>query len=478
MNRACRFTIAFTIPVVLGSSGLATDDAQESPPRAEAAAALRKAVAFFREKVAVHGGYVWRYSADLTKREGEGKVGATTVWVQPPGTPFVGGALVDIYELTGDRYYLSAARETAMALVNGQLHSGGWAHRIEFAPEDRRRFAYRVDGKASRKARNVSTLDDDKTQSSLRFLMRYDRASGFKDETVHAATLRGLQSVLDAQFPSGGWAHVYRGGSDREARPVRRAGYRDDGKYQRVKEYWDFYTLNDNLMSDLTATLLLATEVYGDDRYRQAALRGGDFLILAQMPDPQPAWAQQYDFDMHPVWARKFEPPAVTGGESQQVMHTLLDLYEVTGDRKYLEPVPRAVAYFRGSLLDDGRLARFYELRTNRPLYFTRAYELTYRDDDLPTHYGFKVGSRLDGIEKRYRALASRPWKPRAVAAASSRPSPAAVREVIDAMDARGAWVEDGRFRYWGEADPTRRIIDPRTFARNAVILARWLKKE
>jgi hypothetical protein len=215
-------------------------------------------VAFFREKVAVHGGYVWRYSADLEKREGEGKVGETTVWVQPPGTPFVGAALVEVFELTGDRHYLEAARETAMALVSGQLRSGGWDHRIEFAPDDRLRFAYRVDGPASGRARDVSTLDDDKTQASLRFLMRYDRASGFKDETVHEATLYGLRSVLAAQFPNGGWAHAYRGESERANRPVRRAGYRDDGKYQQVKEYWEFYTLNDNLVSDMIETLLLA----------------------------------------------------------------------------------------------------------------------------------------------------------------------------------------------------------------------------
>ena len=31
-----------------------------------------------------------------------------------------------------------------------------------------------------------------------------------------------------------------------------------------------------------------------------------------QMPDPQPGWAQQYDYDMRPMWARKFEPAAIT----------------------------------------------------------------------------------------------------------------------------------------------------------------------
>ena len=87
----------------------------------------------------------------------------------------------------------------------------------------------------------------------------------------------------------------------------------------------------------------------------------GDFLILAQMPDPQPGWCQQYSYEMVPIWARKFEPAAVTGWESQDVMETLMLIARRTGDAKYLEPIPRALAYFQKSLLPDGQVARFYE---------------------------------------------------------------------------------------------------------------------
>ena len=48
------------------------------------------------------------------------------------------------------------------------------------------------------------------------------------------------------------------------------------------------------------------------------------------------------------------------------------------------------------------------------------------------------------------------------------------MRRIIDALDERGAWVDDGRLRYWGKADPTRRVIDPRTFAGNVVALAAY----
>jgi len=59
--------------------------------------------------------------------------------------------------------------------------------------------------------------------------------------------------------------------------------------------------INDNLAADMIATMLDACEIYNNERYLASALRAGDFLLLAQMPDPQLAWAQQYDPNMHPV---------------------------------------------------------------------------------------------------------------------------------------------------------------------------------
>lgn len=449
----------------------------EEPTRAEAAAALRRAATFFRDEVAVQGGYVWRYSADLTKREGEGKVGPTTSWVQPPATPAVGRALVDAYLATGDDFFRQAARETAGAMLAGQLHSGGWAHSIEFAPEDRRRFAYFVDGPLSPRARNQTSLDDDVTQSSIRFLVAYDAATGFQDEAVHAAAHRALDALLAAQFPNGAWAQGWRGPADQ--RPVLSASYYPEGEEPtHVKEYWEHYTLNDGVMSRVIETLLFAADAYEDERLRAAALRGGDFLILAQMPEPQPAWAQQYDAQMRPAWARRFEPAAVSGGESQSAIATLMDLYETTGDEKFLQPVGPALEYLHDSLLPDGRLARFYELRTNRPLYFTRQYELTYADDDLPTHYSFQVGSRLDSLSARHDRLRSTAWSPRRPDDSPRRPSTETIRRLIDGLDTRGAWVEPGRLRYWGADDPTRDVIDPRTFANNVRTLARFVGRD
>ena len=447
--------------------------------RSESLAALHRAAHFFRTEVAVEGGYLWRYSEDLARREGEGKADASTIWVQPPGTPAVGEAFLSAYRATGDRYYLEGAIDAATALVEGQLRSGGWDYRIEFEPKQRMRYAYRRD--ASPGGINVSTLDDDTTQSALRLLMRVDRALGFGHAKIHEAALYALDALMGAQYPNGAWPQRWETAPDPRKFAVKRASY--PAAWSRTypgADYRSHYTFNDNTIADMIVTMLEASDIYGEQKYKQAAARAGGFILLAQMPEPQPAWAQQYDADMHPGWARKFEPPAVTGGESQGVLRTLLRLYRATGNRKYLEPVSRALRYLRASLLPDGRLARFYELRTNRPLFFTRDYQLTWSDADCPTHYSFKVASDLDRIAEEYERLAAGEsagtTRRKAEPAVLEEGLEGRVRAVISTLDARGRWVEAGVLRYQGPEDRTSRIIDCSTFARNVAILCRYLE--
>ena len=414
-----------------------------APSVQEAKEAIDKAATFYREEASVNGGYVYYYSLDFTRRLGEGVAGPTEIWVQPPGTPTVGEAFLDAYEATGSRAHLESAIAAGKALVHGQLESGAWQNSIDFNPAGSRAMLYR-NGKGNAKGKNFSTLDDDITQSALRFLMRLDETLKFEDATIHESVEFATSHLLQSQFPNGAFPQGWDGPI--EARPIKESRYPDyDWRTEgRIKEYWDHYTLNDGLADTMTDTLIRAHGIYKDDRYLSALGKLGEFLILAQMPDPQPAWAQQYGPDMQPIWARAFEPPAISGRESEDAMIALMKIAEYTGEDRYLEPIVPAVKYLESSLLPDGRLARYYELQNNKPLYMERKgkeYSLTNDDSKLPSHYGWKNPSRLDLIKQAYRAkLAGR--NPLDVLAPKTI-DPEEVEEIIDRLDNDGRWISE-----------------------------------
>jgi hypothetical protein len=51
----------------------------------------------------------------------------------------------------------------------------------------------------------------------------------------------------------------------------------------------------------------------------------------------------------------------------------------------------------------------------------------------------------------------------------------AQVKKLIESLDDRGAWVEDGQLKYHGRGDPTRRVIDSATFIKNIGTLSRYI---
>ncbi len=462
-----RILLALFIATLTSSGWLSAQDVD----RESVIHAMRKAGTFFREKVSVHGGYVYHYSLDLSQHWGEGVASKTQIWVQPPGTPTVGMAFLRAYEATGDRFYLDAATDAARALVYGQLKSGGWTNSIDFDPKSPNVADYR-NGKG--RGRNNSSLDDGQTESAIQFLIQTDKALGFRDIPIHESVMIALDALLSAQYPNGGFPQVWTGPVP--AQPSIPASFPDyDWRTEgRVKNYWDMYTLNDNVTGYVAATLIEAFQVYGDSRYLDALKKLGEFLVLAQMPEPQPGWAQQYSYDMKPIWARKFEPPGVSGDETQEVIATLMLISEITGDRKYLEPIPRAAAWLKRSLLSDGQVARYYELKTNRPLYMQRhgdKYELTYDDSDLPDHYGWKSPSKLSELGTAFaNARSSKPDR--------REISVEQIGGVLNALDSNGRWVDhfDGE-RLVGQAKFTvgQAYLSSQTFSDNLTTLSKYL---
>ena len=342
--------VIFLFALLLISSTTRGDESAKADAerREQVVVTMRRAAEFFRTQVATHGGYVYHYALDLDRRWGEGEATKDQIWVQPPGTPTVGLAYVAAYRATGDRYYLDAIEEVATALRYGQLKSGGWTNSIDFDPRGSRVAQYR-NGRGGGK--NNSSLDDGQTQTAIRFMIQADAAFEFKNAAIHKSAQTALDALLAAQFTSGGFPQVWSGPTAKQdfvAANYPKHDYRTEG---RVKNYWDMPTLNDNVCVHVAHALRDAYQTYNDAKYLDALKKLGDFLLLAQMPEPQPAWAQQYNLQMQPIWARRFEPPAIAGHESQSIVALLIEIAEITGDKKYLSSLPQAIEYLRRSTL-------------------------------------------------------------------------------------------------------------------------------
>lgn len=452
---------------------------QAAPSREETIAAMKRATEAFRDKTSVEGGYVYYVTLE-GRRLGEGEASSTEIWVQPPGTPAVGEAFLDAFDATGDSGFLEAALAAGRALAYGQLESGGWRNSIDFDSGGPRVDQYR-NGKG--RGKNFSTLDDDITQAALGFLMRLDAAGGGKESEIREAVEYAWTRLLAAQFANGGFPQGWTGPvPDRPAVKASFPSYewRTEG---RIKEYWNEYTLNDGMALTMTETLLRAHRLAGKPEALEALKRFGGFLLLAQLPDPQPAWAQQYGPDMHPIWARAFEPPAVSGRESEDVLIALIRIAEVTGDDQFLAPVVPAVKYLESSLLPDGRLARYYEMGNNRPLYMQRdgkGYELTNDDSRLPDHYGWKNPTRLELIKNLYRARVS--GNPSAELLDPSAIDAATAAKLIGELDSENLWVttHDGSGeRLVGQPKFAvgEKYLSSERFAENLSALSRCVKK-
>jgi PelA/Pel-15E family pectate lyase len=431
-KRACLPAIVATLLFCL-SAAYAVDEALVT----QATEGLRKTTTYLTTKVAVGGGYLGTYTADLSDQWGEGHATRDQNWIQPPGSPSVGFAFLQAWEATGEQQFLDAAVQVARSLVYGQLDCGGWDYIVDHSPAGAKNWFYRhnrnSDDPALKKGRNTATFDDNVSQHATRLLIAVDLALEQKDAPIHEAALAALDFMLQAQHESGGWPQRY---------PPAGRGY------------GDFFTFNDNSIADCADVMMIASRAYSDERYAASVRKCGDFIIKTQLPAPQATWAQQYDLELRPAWARRFEPAAACGGESVGVMRLLITIALFTGDDKYLQPLPAACDWFKRSVLPDGKnWARFYELKTNRPLYFTRdTYLLTYSDADMPTHYSFKGNWGWARVEATYTEIrqqglapyqAARTPKPltleqRAERAEAMEPR---VRETLAAQDAEGRWV-------------------------------------
>jgi PelA/Pel-15E family pectate lyase len=460
------------------------------PSRSEVLASMKTATNFMMTSVSYQGGFLWKYSADLSEQWGEVPARKSQIWVQPPGTTSVGTTLLKAFQVTMDDHYLRYAEQVADALIWGQLESGGWNYLIDFDSsglvqwyED---FASKCWGwEEYYHYYGNATFDDEVTISASRYLL--DVYLVTQDEKYKAPLLKSLDFILAAQYPNGAWPQRY---------PIMR-DYSHDGH----EDYTPYYTFNDDVIHGNIMFLLEAYQKLGEDKYREAARRGMNFYLISQVAAPQAGWALQYDLEMKPAWARSYEPAAIASGQTVRNIKDLMTFYKITGDSRYLSPIPAAIQWLESSVINTDPQknfthATFYQPGSNKPLYAHREgssidngrYWVDHVQANFPGHYGMLSRVDITSLKEAYErvrsltpneALADYEFSLKNKSVAKGADSQE-IQDIIMNLDHRGAWLEDLQIPHYPDVvgHPRRivRGISTQTFVANMEKLIDYLQ--
>ena len=253
------------------------------------------------------------------------------------------------------------AARIAQIVLRYQRASGGWPKNMDMTqPPD----------EASKPAVDA-TIDNGATTTQIEFLARVlPSLTGNDREAVSAATLRGIDYLLEAQYPSGGWPQYY---------PLR-------------TDYSRHITFNDNAMVNVLTLLndaALAQPPYAfvdPERRRLAASaveRGVGMILKSQITSDGTltAWCAQHDaVTLEPRPARAYEHASLSGSESVGIVRFLMRRPPAP---EIVRAVDAAVAWLQKVRQPDGRWARFYEFGTNRPIFSGRDGVIRYRVEEI-----------------------------------------------------------------------------------------------
>ena len=281
-------------------------------------------------------------------------------------------------------YATPEARAIANSVLGYQTAHGAWPKNTDLArsPVTEQILAeIQRDGLAD-------TIDNGATTTPMRFLALVGDATG--DVRYREAFDRGLDYLLAAQYPNGGWPQFF---------PLRPG-------------YYPHVTFNDDAMVNVLTLLrdvAAGKAPYGfvsptrRTKARDALARGIAVILRTQVRQngKLTAWCAQHDeTTLEPAWARKFEPPSLSGNESVGITRLLMGIEQPTPE--VVSAVEGAVAWLRAAAIagvrledfkgEDGKQdrrvvadasapliwARFYELETGRPIFLGRDSKVHY----------------------------------------------------------------------------------------------------
>lgn len=271
-------------------------------------------------------------------------------------------------------WYASAeARRLADTVLLYQFENGSWPKNTDMSAPP----AAPVDPELG------DTIDNQATTLEMEFLARVVQAAAPNSAAYVAAFDKGFDWILAAQYPNGGWPQFF---------PLRTG-------------YYTHITYNDDAMVRVLNVLRDVSNGAGPYGFVDAArkakaaeavTRGVDIILKTQIKQDGKltVWCAQHDeVTLAPVWARKFEPPSLSGYESVGITRFLMGVPNPSPE--VIAAVEGSVAWFRSTVIPDiaverftnsegqndrrvipapgARLwARFYELGTNRPIFIGR----------------------------------------------------------------------------------------------------------
>jgi PelA/Pel-15E family pectate lyase len=294
-----------------------------------------------------------------------------------------GNLPTDAKWLAGD-----VAKGIAENLLLYQYPSGGWPKNIDMAKP----LTPAALAELKARDKDEATIDNGATTTQIRFLARVHSAK--PEPRYQAAAEKGIDYLLAAQYPNGGFPQYY---------PPR-------------KGYYTHITFNDGAMVNALEVLRDVAEgrapfawTDAERRKRAAAAveQGIECILKCQYvrEGVRTIWCAQHDEQTFaPAWARKFEPPSLASAESVGIVRFLMSIDSPSPD--IVAAIDGAMAWFEKTKITGLRVevvnvpggrdrvatpdpaappvwARFYELATDRPVFMGRDSVVHYKLEEI-----------------------------------------------------------------------------------------------
>jgi PelA/Pel-15E family pectate lyase len=273
-----------------------------------------------------------------------------------------------------------------------QRNNGGWPKNY-----DMQAILTKDQTDSVRKAKTQihTTFDNSTTYTHVEYLAEVYSAT--KIEKYKEGSLKGINFILKAQFPNGGWPQYY----PLEENYSRHITY-NDGAMLGVMSTLKRINNNDPAFAFVPVDIRKKT--------KQAYDKGLECILKTQIISKGrlTAWCQQYDeVTLKPAWARAYEMPSICNGESVAIVMMLMSLDNP--DKRIIESVQSSIKWFEESKIYNTKVktvpappeesqyktiridrvvvadttappiwTRFYEIDTERPLFSDRNSKLLY----------------------------------------------------------------------------------------------------